>query len=625
MKRVWITILTICLLIAVFSIGEMELVTSAAGTDALTAALPADTELVILYTGDVHGAIDAYPILAGYKAYLIAQGYEVILADAGDAVQGEYAVNRDEGATAIELMNAVGYDVAVPGNHEFDFGVERFLTIVGEAEFDYVSSNFEDLRTCSPVLSPYVLRELGGKKIAFVGITTPEVSTSVSGDTFKDENGNYVYTFATTYDYQDFITPIQKAVDAAKGEGAELVVALGHVGIEEVKEGWRASDVIAQTSGIDLFIDAHSHSVIKSATYQSKDGKDVLLTASGSKLGYIGQIVVKTDGSVESSLIDPETIDVNALSRTAKASYDAVQEKVDTVNEEVGYLFDPIGTSEVELLAKDADGQWLVRSQETALANLVADAYLYGAPDADFAIVNAGGIRSDIRVGGVSRMDMININPWSNEMVTVRITGQMLLDALEFGASKLPESNAGLLHTSSTLTYTVNTWIDSPIILGSMGEFDGVEPDIPRRVSDVKLNGASIDPEATYTVVGSKFILVEGGDGYSMFADATDVTPLSSCDSELLLRYFEEGLELTILSSAYGQVAGRLQVISEEPKLPEEPQEPALPPQTADTEDRDDFNALLIVLPVSGVLLAAAIVSGVVVKKRREGASSPRK
>ena len=175
MKRVLIVLLSLILTFTVLPITEAGF---AASADTV-AALPADTEAVILYTGDVHGAIDAYPILAGYKAQLIAQGYEVILVDAGDAVQGEYAVNRDEGATAIELMNAVGYDVAVPGNHEFDFGVERFLTIVGEAEFDYVSSNFEDLRICSPVLPSYALRELGGKKVAFVGITTPEVFTSV--------------------------------------------------------------------------------------------------------------------------------------------------------------------------------------------------------------------------------------------------------------------------------------------------------------------------------------------------------------------------------------------------------------------------------------------------------------
>ncbi len=525
---------------------------------ALPAAFAADIseETVILYTNDVHCAINGYPLLAAYRAQLIDDGKNVITVDAGDAIQGEIIGTKTKGSAIVDIMNAVGYDYAVPGNHEFDYGTDTFLELANtEAQYEYTSSNFVDLREDKSVFEPYYIKEMSGVKIAFIGITSPETFTKSTPEYFKDENGNYIYGFSENEIYET----VQSSADLAIAHGADVVVALSHLGIDGVQDGWRSTDVIANTSGIDVFIDAHSHETIASETYKNKNDEDVILTSGGTKFENFGQITVSADRSVEATLIDTDSVKAEAMSGYAQGEYAAVKQKVDAYNAEIAYLYDEIGISETDLVVYDDNGNWLVRSAETNMGNFVADAYVAGIEDAEVALVNAGGIRAEIKAGSVSRMDLMNINPWNNEMCVIKATGQQIADALEHGAKDYPDSSGGFLQTSEGLTYEIHEWVESPVIVDDKGSFAGIEENKPRRVRNIKINGNPIDPEKEYAVAGTVYLLTQGGDGFTMFS-SDGMKTVSSTDAELLIKYFTETLGGKITAEKYENPSGRITV-----------------------------------------------------------------
>lgn len=526
----------------------------------------ADKDAVILYTNDVHCAIDDYSKLAAYAAQLEADGQEVIIVDAGDAIQGEAIGSLTEGSAIIDLMNEVGYDYAVPGNHEFDYGVDTFLELTKDqnSDFTYLSSNFVDLRTGNPVFDSYKIVELNGEKIALIGVSTPESYTKSTPAYFQDEEGNVIYGFSADTD-DEFYESVQTAVDAARKDGAERVIAIGHLGIEGTTEGWKSTDVIANTTGIDVFIDAHSHEVIESATYKNADNGDVLLSSTGTKLQYFGELTLD-DGNVEiAALVNPDTVDATT-SDEAEAAYYAVQDKIDKYNEEVSYLYEKIGTSEVELTLNDSEGNWAIRTTETNMANFVPDAYK-AMTGAEIAIVNAGGIRESVAAGDVTRKALMDVNPWNNEMCVVKATGQQILDALEFGARLHPEANAGLLHTAG-LTYELHNYIESPVVTDAANSFVEIEEGKDRRIANVKVNGEAIDPDKEYTLVATKYMLQDGGDGFTMFKDCEVVkTEGLVCDSEMLIQYVQNTLGGVVTEEQYGKAEGRIKIISSEEEV----------------------------------------------------------
>lgn len=538
-------------------------------------AFAADGDTIILYTNDVHCAIDDYPAFAAYRAELIAQGNTVITVDAGDAIQGEIIGTITQGEAIVDIMSVAGYDYAVPGNHEFDYGMEVFLNLAqNEAGYKYISSNFCDLRSLDPVFAPYYIEDISeDMQIAFVGIATPESVTKSNPEYFKDENGNFVYGFPT-YDMQDDVLceNIQESVDNAIDDGADIVVAVGHLGIEGTTEGWRSTDVIAHTTGIDFFIDSHSHETINSEVYKNKDGEDVILTSSGTKFENFGEITISADGSVTFDLIDPDTIQIANMSEEAKTAYNNVRMLVDNCNAEISFLYDPIGTSEAELVAYEEDGQWLVRKAETNAGDFVTDAYR-AITGADVAICNGGGVRAEIEIGSVSRMDLMNMNPWNNEMCVIEVTGQQLIDVLEHGMRSYPEYSGGFLQVSG-VTFDVEAWKESPVITDVYGNFLEIDESMERRVTNVKVAGEPIDLQKIYTLAGSAYVLTQGGDGMTMLEGANIIQKEGLlCDSEMLIRYFTEILGGNITAEQYGNPNGdgRITIIDVEPEIPEEP------------------------------------------------------
>ena len=483
----------------------------------------------------------------------------------GDAIQGEAVGSVTEGAAIVDIMNTVGYDFAVPGNHEFDYGLDRFLEIAqDEAQYEYLSCNFVDLLTDSTVFEAYQIVEMNGENVAFVGISTPETYTKSTPAYFQDENGNFVYSFSE----DDFYETIQNAVDSAAEAGADRVIAVGHLGIEGTTEGWKSTDVIANTTGIDAFIDAHSHETIEGKTYENKNGETVPLTSTGTKFADFGVMTLNEDGTFSTELIAPGDVDTQS-SEAAAAAYQTVQDKIDGYNEDLAYLNEKLGTSEVELTINDSEGTRRIRNGETNMGDFVADAYRT-MTGADIALVNGGGIRDSISAGDVTRKDLMDVNPWNNEMCVIQATGQQILDALEHGARMNPEESGGFLQVSG-MTYEIHNYLESPVITDSMEMFQGIDETKERRVQNVMIGGEALDPEKTYTVAGSFYTLQEQGDGFTMFQGAQilqhEELPV---DSEMLISYFTERLNGTVTAEMYGNPLGdgRITILTEKEEDP---------------------------------------------------------
>lgn len=313
----------------------------------------AESDVVILYTNDVHCTVDDYAYLAAYKAELIANGHTVITVDAGDAIKNDDICSLNAGNAVVDIMNAVGYDYAVPGNYEFGYGMEAFLDLAEtKANFDYMSSNFYYLPRVKPIFEPYYIEDVGDYQIAFVGITTPETITEDTAPIFKDENGNFIYGFPVFpggMTNEILYETIQESVDEAKTNGADIVVAVGHTGITETTDGWTTSDIIANTSGIDYFIDGHSHDIIESESYENKNNEEVILTTTGSEFDYFGAMTIYGDGSADFELIDPDTIELETMSTDAIDAYNTVYGLIDDYNNN----FDAFGHEFVDSICKN--------------------------------------------------------------------------------------------------------------------------------------------------------------------------------------------------------------------------------------------------------------------------------
>ena len=541
---------------------------------ALAAEESESGKIVILHTNDVHCGIDpsadeetgavtnlGYAGVAAYKAEMEAKyGAEnVTLVDAGDAIQGGPIGTLSKGSYIVDIMNEVGYDLAAPGNHEFDYGMENFLSLAKEkAKYDYLCCNFTDLEG-KPVLEAYKVVDYGDVSVGYVGIDTPESFTKSTPTFFQNEKGEYIYSFGQGNEGKDLYAAVQSAVDAAVKDGADYVVALGHLGNEGSTEAWTSKSVIANTTGIDVFIDGHSHETY-GETVQNKDGEDVKLAQTGTKLANLGKVVIDT----KSGEITTELVSGYAEQDETVAAY------VAKVNEEfAGVLQKVVAKSDVTLTTLDPEtGKRAVRNAETNLGDLCADAYrvLLGA---DVAFVNGGGVRADIAAGDITYENIINVHPFGNEACLVETTGQDILDALEMGARLYPEENGGFLQVSG-LSYTIDAAVASSVVLSDEGEFVKVDGDY--RVKDVTVGGEPLDVNKTYTLASHNYMLKSGGDGFVMFKDDKLLKDSVLIDNAVLINYIVDELG-GVVSRDYAAPQGRITVANagETPAVPEAP------------------------------------------------------
>ena len=540
--------------------------------------------VVILYTNDIHNAcqkeegILGFSSLVAHKKALEAEGKTVILVDGGDAIQGELIGAVSDGEFVVDIMEYAGYDVCIPGNHEFDFGMEQFLSIVQNSSLDYVSSNFRDLRTDELVLSPYKIITAEGMDIAFVGITTPYTPTSSTPAYFQDENGEYIYGFSGGNDGKDLFDAVQTAVDNARSEGADYVIAVGHTGYGEGLDNWDATAIIGNTNGIDFYLDAHAHLTVNEKEFTNKDGETVLLTSTGTKLQNIAEVTV-TESGIESKLINS----IDEEDEDTKAFVDSIYEELD---KEFGKV---IANSEIDLVIYDPEtGDRLIRTQETNIGDLCADAYRE-ITGADIAFVNGGGIKENIKKGDVTYMNIINVHPFGNMLCMMEVTGQQVLDALEHGMRFAGKEETGSFLQVSGITFKVDTSIESPVVTDEGGTF--IKIDGERRVYDVKVNGVPIEADKKYTVASHNYMLKLGGDGYTMFNGGELILDEIMSDYQVIIKYITETLEGTIKAGTgyddpYG--AGRIALTEGKDENENVPGDSTEAPD--DTENNTDEN-----------------------------------
>ena len=504
------------------------------------------SDVTILYTNDVHTYIDkqspklTYAAIADLKQSYQNAGKDVLLVDAGDHVQGTAYGSMDEGASIIKLMNAAGYDVATPGNHEFDYGMDRAKAIMKEADFPYLSCNWVDLRTTLRVLPSVKVFVRGGRRIAFVGVTTPETFTKSTPAYFmNDAQTKYIYDILGGEDGQKLYDAVQKAIDKAEFWGADTIIGLGHLGVDPSSSPWTSEEVIAHTHGFTAFIDGHSHTVMANKQVTDASGKAVTLTQTGSYFKNIGKMTVGADGTITTELIDTyEGLDA-AVAATASNWISAVD---DMLGEEIAvgdtkfYINDP------------ATGKRRIRSGETNLGDFVADGiYTYFNEieelHCDVAIMNGGGIRTDVEAGPWSFKTCKTVSPFGNVACLMSVTGQQIQDALEFGArfaGAEGKENGGFLQVAGA-RYTIHPMIPNTVQTNDKNVWTGSAA--TPRVSNVEIYDKTtgtykpLDPNATYALAGMNYTLRNLGDGFAMFDGATLIKDYVSEDYLVMSSY----------------------------------------------------------------------------------------
>ena len=566
MKKIWGIGITIFAIMAVLVLMPVSTF--------LADESPKSDDIVILYTNDIHTYIDgtlSYDVIAGIKKKLENEYNYVLLADAGDHIQGTAYGSMDDGETIIKLMNAAGYDIATLGNHEFDYGMSGCMKAIDDATFSYISCNFyneEDGVRKDNVLDSYVTFACGDEVIAFVGITTPETFTKSTPAYFQDEDGNYIYGIAGGSDGKALYADVQKAIDAAKAAGATKVIALGHLGDGLDSRPWTSVETIGNVTGLDAFIDGHSHSVVEGNKVSDKDGNEVLLTQTGEYFNRIGMMVIDSEtGEISTDFIEyQEILDTDGETvlgyelvsdlytgtelvsdASVKAIKDAWMTEVDSK------LNTKIGFTSIKFDNYSPEGNRLVRSEETNTGDFCADAlyFLFDNMDmdVDVAIMNGGGIRNQAITGDLTYKSCKEIHTFGNVACLQTITGQQLLDALEWGARFAGETeNGGFLQVSG-ITYKINTSILDTTRKDDKGVWIG-GPTGDYRVYDVKVYNKetgtwdALKLDGSYNLAGYNYTLRDLGDGFSMFDGAVNVLDYVMEDYMVLSNYvnaFEGG------------------------------------------------------------------------------------
>ena len=504
------------------------------------------SDVTILYTNDVHTYIDkqspklTYAAIADLKQSYQNAGKDVLLVDAGDHVQGTAYGSMDEGASIIKLMNAAGYDVATPGNHEFDYGMDRAKAIMKEADFPYLSCNWVDLRTGLRVLPSVKVFVRGGRRIAFVGVTTPETFTKSTPAYFMDKaQRKYIYDIQGGEDGKKLYDAVQKAIDKAKLL-ADVVIGLGHLGVDPSSSPWTSEEVIAHTSGFDAFIDGHSHTVMENKQVQDASGKAVTLTQTGSYFANVGEMTIAADGTITTKLI-PTHEGMDATIAAMQTGW------VNTVDDMLG---EKIAVGDSDFYVSDpATGKRRIRSAETNLGDFVADGiYAYFNEveklHCDLAIMNGGGIRADVPAGDWTFKTCKQVSPFGNVACLMSVTGKQIQDALEFAARFAGEGgkeNGGFLQVAGA-TYEIHTDIPNTVQTDEKNVWIGSATGTPR-VQNVKIYDKAsgsylpLDPGATYALAGMNYTLRNLGDGFAMFDGAELIKDYVSEDYLVMSTY----------------------------------------------------------------------------------------
>ncbi|MBQ1679729.1 MAG: bifunctional metallophosphatase/5'-nucleotidase [Bacteroidales bacterium] len=507
----------------------------------------AASDIVILYDNDVHCSVDGYAKMAALKAEKKAQTPYVTVVSAGDYVQGGSMGAASKGGYIVTIMNAVGYDLVTLGNHEFDYAIPRLKEISKELKATILCCNLIDLKADARMFKPYEIVDYGGTKVAFIGAATPYSFNSSTPAYFQDDKGNYVYSLSADTYYDTF----QNFINDARNQGADYVVALTHLGDDVNYDPINSQELARQTEGLDVILDGHSHSLVPQRILTNKAGKSVLYSQTGAHFDNIGVMTISPNGEINLSLVSTkdytkEDPRVRSVIDKLKAEYAAQGAR-------------KIGYNEVMLPAKNAEGDWLVRAGETSLGDLCADAFRV-CLGTDIAIVGGGSLRKDLPAGDVRFDDIFNVFPFNNNAAVATLTGQEILDALEFGVAAYPTDFGGFPHVSG-MTFEFDPSVESPVVYDVNKAFVRINAG-ERRVRNVKVYNPEtqlyerIDPAKEYTVGGSTYMLKDAGDGYELLKGKGRDTGV--VDLDILEKYIVEKLGGRISAAQYGDSQDRL-------------------------------------------------------------------
>ena len=519
-------------------------------------------DIAILHINDVHCGVDTtigYDGFVLYREEMKQECNHVLTVDVGDHLQGGTLGAISEGEAIIKIMNEVGFDVVTLGNHEFDYGTDQLEKLGKEISSTYINSNFCFNSNKSTIYEPYKIVEVGSKKIGFIGVLTPlTFSKTYLVKVMDEETGNAMYDFRG----EELEQLIQQYINELKEKNVNYIILLTHLGMGV--EQYTSDGLLSKLEGVHAVFDGHTHSVYN-VKAKDKTNAEIPIAQTGTKLESIGKLIIKTDGTIETEIIKevPEPKNINgAKSLNRSKSERWVDGKTNTFITDLISGYDNelkiiVGYSEFDLIIKPEDStdshSIYCRVQECTVGDLVADAINKLANGA-FAFVNGGGIRNNMKKGNITRADVIEALPWFNNVVVKKLTGQNILDALEFGVRNYPQASGGFPQVSSELSFDFDPEIESTVEVDKDGVFVKVNGE--RRVFNVKLNGKAINPESTYDVTLLEFT-ASGGDGYSMIGNVEVDREALLTDTDAVTDYIKENLEGKI-PDKYKDVQGRI-------------------------------------------------------------------
>ena len=526
-------------------------------------------DIIILHLNDVHCGVNdniGYDGFVLYRDELYKKYPNIISVDVGDHIQGGTLGSISEGSAIINIMNKVGFDVAILGNHEFDYGIDQLSKLGENITSKYISSNFCYKKNKTSIFNPYKIIEKGGKKIAFIGVLTPLTFSKTYLSTLRDSNGDAIYDFLTGNNVQELYDRVQENVNKArKEEGADYVILLTHIGME--LEQYTSDELLSKIENVDAVLDGHTH-LIYNITKKDINNKNIHISQTGTKLQSIGKLIIKNDGTIISEIIQdiPEPSDKsNAIKLTRggkeiwvnKDMNNFINSIFNIYEDELNILY---GSSEYDLLIRPegtTDSHFIYcRYQECTVGNLLADAFK-SAGKSDAAIVNGGGVRSSINKGDLTRSQIMAVAPFFNNLIVKMLPGQCILDALEFGVSKHPTSSGGFPQVSG-ISYDIDTSLNSKVETDSQGLFLKITG--KRKVTNVKINGEEIDPNKNYSISMSDFI-GNGGDGYTMMAKYEVFKEGLLTDTDAIAYYIKNDLK-GIIPAEYRDFQGRINLVN---------------------------------------------------------------
>lgn len=498
--------------------------------------LSLEKDIVIIYENDVHCNVDGYAKVSALKNELIQENNYVAVVSSGDYIQGSSLGAISQGEYIANLINVVDYDVLTLGNHEFDYKLSRLFELTSKIEAPIVCSNFINLKENELVFEPYKIISYEDFDIAFIGVTTPSTISSSSPIQFIDDNGNYLYSFSGDNLYKT----VQNNINEAKKDGAEFIILLSHLGTEGVLPQWSCQELVKNTYGIDVVLDGHSHSVIEKEIIKDKKNREVIISSTGTKFQNIGKLTLSNTGEVKTELISTDTYNNKDLE---------IENYIKQINDEYKKLGERfIGENKINLITHNSEGKRIIRNSETNLGNLCADAFRI-VTNSDVGVINGGGIRAPLNSGKITFNDILNVFPWNNTVCVAVVSGQQLLDFLEFVYMSLPEEN-GSFQQVSGIQCVVNTKIPTSVVVDENDVF--VKVTGARRVSDVKILNKEnnqyeqIDKNKLYTLASHNYLLLDKGSGASMLNNSKIIVNDGMLDVELLEKYIKENLNGTI-------------------------------------------------------------------------------